>query len=342
MYKVIGSDNREYGPASEEFLRRWIAEGRANGGTQVQKVGDTGWRSLSSFPEFAEALAAGTAPPLSGVAATPAAAAGWSSSASTAPAGSPARSPGVDGDALAAELIARDVTLDIGACVQRSWELMQKNFWLVVAAWAVIFFVSCGVGAIPYVGFPASMVLGAVLLGGLHTFFLRLSRGEPASVADVFAGFGPAIGPLILCGVVMAILEGAGFLFLIIPGIYLVVCWHLSALVILDKKLEFWPAMELARKVVTHHWWAMFGLALVCVLLYFGGMLACCIGLFVTGPIATGAMVEGYRRLFEPLSAPATQAVTPAATPAATPAPTPAPTPGPTPGPSPEAQAPQP
>jgi hypothetical protein len=313
MYKVIGSDNREYGPASEEFLRRWIAEGRANGGTQVQKVGDTGWRSLSSFPEFAEALAAGAAPPLSGTPAAPAAAAGWGSTATIAAAGSPI----VDVDALAEQLIARNVTLDIGACVQRSWELMQKNFWLVVAAWAVTFFVSCGVGAIPYVGLPASMVLGAVLLGGLHTFFLRLSRGESASVADVFAGFGPAIGPLILCGIVMAILDFAGFLFLIIPGIYLVVCWHLSALVILDKKLEFWPAMELARKVVTHHWWAMFGLALVCVLLYFGGTLACCIGLFVTGPIATGAMVEGYRRLFEASSAMPTPGPTPATTPTA-------------------------
>jgi len=85
MYKVIGSDNREYGPASEEFLRRWIAEGRANGGTQVQKEGETGWRSLSSLPEFAQALAAGAAPPVSGGPAAPVAAAGWGSAASTSP-----------------------------------------------------------------------------------------------------------------------------------------------------------------------------------------------------------------------------------------------------------------
>ena len=53
MYKVIGSDNREYGPASEETVRRWIAEGRANAQSQAQAEGETGWRTLGSFPEFA-------------------------------------------------------------------------------------------------------------------------------------------------------------------------------------------------------------------------------------------------------------------------------------------------
>jgi hypothetical protein len=56
MYKLIGSDNREYGPASEETVRRWIAEGRANGESQAQAEGETGWRALASFPEFAAAL----------------------------------------------------------------------------------------------------------------------------------------------------------------------------------------------------------------------------------------------------------------------------------------------
>jgi hypothetical protein len=323
MYKVIGSDNREYGPASEEHILRWIAEGRANGATQIQKVGETGWQSLSSFPEFAPALAAGKAPPVSDAPAAAAAPSAWSTDAPGAP------PPGTtaNAEAIAKELIARNVSLDIGSCVQKSWELLQRNFWLVAAGWAVSFFIACGVGMIPYVGLPASMILGAVLLGGLHYFFLRLSRGEPASVADVFVGFGPAIGPLILCGLVSSILEAVGLLFLIVPWIYLVVCWHLSAIVILDKKLEFWAAMELARKVVTHHWWAMFGLALVCLLLNLGGSLACCIGIFVTGPIATGAMVEGYRRLFEMPAAAA--APVPATVPSPEPAPAPAPAPAP-------------
>jgi Domain of unknown function (DUF4190)/GYF domain 2 len=81
MYKVIGVDQKEYGPVSAEELRRWIAEGRANAQTLVQAEGTadwkpltnlpegaTNWKPLASFPEFTSALNAALPsppPPLS-------------------------------------------------------------------------------------------------------------------------------------------------------------------------------------------------------------------------------------------------------------------------------------
>jgi hypothetical protein len=53
MYKIIGADQKEYGPVSADEMRRWIAEGRVNAQTLVQGEGQTDWRPLSSFPEFA-------------------------------------------------------------------------------------------------------------------------------------------------------------------------------------------------------------------------------------------------------------------------------------------------
>jgi hypothetical protein len=55
MYKIIGADQKEYGPVSAEEMRRWIAEGRVNGQTLIQAEGQTDWRPLSTFPEFAAA-----------------------------------------------------------------------------------------------------------------------------------------------------------------------------------------------------------------------------------------------------------------------------------------------
>ena len=55
MYKIIGADQKQYGPVSAEEMRRWIAEGRVNAQTLVQAEGQTDWRPLSSFPEFATA-----------------------------------------------------------------------------------------------------------------------------------------------------------------------------------------------------------------------------------------------------------------------------------------------
>ena len=53
MYKIVGADGRPYGPVSEEQLRQWIAEGRANAQTQTLAEGAREWRPLGAWPEFA-------------------------------------------------------------------------------------------------------------------------------------------------------------------------------------------------------------------------------------------------------------------------------------------------
>ena len=57
MYRILGADRKEYGPVSADDIRVWIREGRANGQTLACSEGGA-WQPLSSFPEFAQALAA--------------------------------------------------------------------------------------------------------------------------------------------------------------------------------------------------------------------------------------------------------------------------------------------
>src|SRR6266496_6460414 len=52
MYKVIGSDGKEYGPISLEQLQQWRAEGRINARTRVLGPGATEWKTASEFPEL--------------------------------------------------------------------------------------------------------------------------------------------------------------------------------------------------------------------------------------------------------------------------------------------------
>ena len=59
MYKVIGGDQKEYGPVSAEQLRQWIAQGRVDGRTHVLAEGATQWKLISELPEF-------SVPPVSG------------------------------------------------------------------------------------------------------------------------------------------------------------------------------------------------------------------------------------------------------------------------------------
>jgi prepilin-type processing-associated H-X9-DG protein len=58
MYKVIGGDEKEYGPISAEQVRQWLAQGRLNAQSRVQAEGSADWKPLAEFPEL-QALCSG-------------------------------------------------------------------------------------------------------------------------------------------------------------------------------------------------------------------------------------------------------------------------------------------
>jgi hypothetical protein len=48
MYKIIGADQKEYGPISAEQIRLWIQEGRLNATSKIQVDGSESWPFLKS------------------------------------------------------------------------------------------------------------------------------------------------------------------------------------------------------------------------------------------------------------------------------------------------------
>jgi hypothetical protein len=263
MYKIIGADNKVYGPVAVEQLRQWLQEGRANAQTQVQPEGATDWKPLGSLPEFADLLGSAAPPPI----APPAVKA--------------------DPDALAAEILARGYDIDIGSCISRGWELVKNDFWLLVGSSFLIEVIYGAVG-----------IIGGPLFGGLNWLFLKRMRRQPGELGDAFAGFTLAFLPLFVSALLMTLLGLVGCLFCLIPGIYLLVSWTFVLPLIVDKKLDFWPAMELSRKVVAKHFWAILGLMFVVTLVEILGLLLCCVGVFVTKPIGRAAVLYAYEDIF--------------------------------------------
>jgi hypothetical protein len=62
-YTIIGGDQKEYSLVMADDLRKWITDGRLNAQSLAKEEHDTEWRPLSAFPEFADVLAVGSAPP---------------------------------------------------------------------------------------------------------------------------------------------------------------------------------------------------------------------------------------------------------------------------------------
>ena len=79
-------------------------------------------------------------------------------------------------------------------------------------------------------------------------------------------------------------------------------------LLIMDKKMDFWPAMELSRKVVNQHLWPVLGLLGISFLIFLGGVLLCVVGSFVTLAIANAAIIYAYEDLFGPAPSVSSQA----------------------------------
>lgn len=59
MYKIIGADQKEYGPITAEQMQQWILEGRINSQTLVWSEESGNWKPLFTYPELAAKLPAG-------------------------------------------------------------------------------------------------------------------------------------------------------------------------------------------------------------------------------------------------------------------------------------------
>ena len=107
----------------------------------------------------------------------------------------------VDPDALVNEVLSRDYTLDIGDCIRRAYNLLKSNLWLMVGVTLLVLICQQAAGIIPIAGVFLSLILQGPLMGGLYIFYLKLVRGESATVGDAFSGFGPHFWKL--CGTML-------------------------------------------------------------------------------------------------------------------------------------------
>ena len=272
MYYLIGSDGHEYGPFTPEQLRQWVADGRANAYSRVRRDDDPTWRALREIEEFADV----TRP---------------RSEAPTPP-------PLLTAEAIATEYLRRNPAIDIGNAFSRAWELLRAYPGLIIGSFLLMSLVCVGAALVPILGWIAGPFITGALLGGLYFVFLRRIRGEHAEVGDVFAGFKLAYLNLLLANILSSLLTAVGILLCLLPGIYLAIGYMFALPLVIDKKMEFWTAMEVSRRVVHQHWWLVFGFWLVCLLVNFAGILACFIGVIVSAPLTMVATMYLYEDLF--------------------------------------------
>jgi predicted Ser/Thr protein kinase len=218
--------------------------------------------------------------------------------------------PPVTGEAMGRDILARDYRLNIGSCFRRALALLRGNFWPLVGVTALVLALMAAAGSIgavwtnsphetPTSGVSVlALLLYGPLLGGLFLYYLKTIRREPVNIETVFSGFSNRFLHLFLTGFVTCALSGLGFICFVLPGLYLFVAWGFAVPIVADKRMDFWPALELSRKVITKHWFHFFGLFLIAIVLCIAGLACCFVGIFITVPLAMITAMYAYEDIF--------------------------------------------
>jgi serine/threonine protein kinase/cytochrome c-type biogenesis protein CcmH/NrfG len=201
--------------------------------------------------------------------------------------------------ALAREVLAPDYVLNIGSCLSRGWALVKSDFWPAVGVTALILLLQNAANS-TLIG----LVVGGPLSGGLWWYFLKKIRGEHPNVGTVFSVFSIAFVPLFLAGLVTWLLTMLGLICLILPGIYLAIAWLFTLVLVIDKRLDFWPAMELSRRTINRHWWKFLWFVIVLGLLDLAGLVFCVVGFFIAAPITWAALAYAYEDIIGTVKSP--------------------------------------
>ena len=184
-----------------------------------------------------------------------------------------------------------------GKYLQGGWELFKQNPGGFIG-FALIFFIIQGIlSYFPRIGGLISLALTAPLGAGFYVVSAKLMQRRTPEFQDFFTGFQFFV-PLLLLSVVSAILIILGFILLVLPGIFLMVCYLFASMLVIDRRLDFWPAMELSRRTVQTQWFGFFIFFLLIILINLGGAALLGIGLLISFPVSACAVAAAYADVF--------------------------------------------
>lgn len=180
--------------------------------------------------------------------------------------------------------------------IHEGFEMFKKQIGgflgFTFAFYAIAFVIALIAGAIAKTtGVSIFENLGSITINILQPIFYA---GIMLVANEIVKGNDPDFGkflegkkfwlPLVILSFVMGLLTVVGFVFLIIPGIYLAIGYSFANLFVIFMGYDTWTALELSRKIITKNWWSFFGFIIVIALINIGGLLACGIGILFTAP----------------------------------------------------------
>jgi uncharacterized membrane protein len=196
------------------------------------------------------------------------------------------------------------VDVKFGEWIQQGFELYMANIGVWIVASLLVFVISHA---------TAGILAGPMLAGLIWMALAQIDKKDvKPQIGDIFKGFDYFLQAFlffliwaIIGGAVFSVLAvlfffciGIGVLLGILALIVIETCLMFGLFLIVDKKMEFWPASMLSLNVVKPNFFPFLGLLVVAMLIGHVGAIACGIGVIITMPIMVCILAVAYRNVF--------------------------------------------
>ncbi|MHB0960617.1 MAG: hypothetical protein ACYC6N_13145 [Pirellulaceae bacterium] len=207
----------------------------------------------------------------------------------------------------------RNVPVDLTSIMNYAVEIWKEHLGLLVGVtvvimcidWAVIIGTETMLGVLRRAGQREAVALmvalstvGRIVLDtflsiGYWQMTFKMARRQRVEFADLFNG-GPLLLPTLGVYILFGLAVGAGALLCIVPGIVVLLLWWPCYFLVIDQKSTVMESFGVAREITANNvgttvllWLVSLGIGLL-------GLLACCVGVIVAGPLTAMLFSVAY------------------------------------------------
>ena len=197
-------------------------------------------------------------------------------------------------------------TLSIGSSLRFGWETFKKRPWFLIGVTALTIVISWAIGSVAgtfgdkgtgaLLGAIVNIALSTLLGLGMTTFLLKVHDSVENAKVDDLWNPRPFVSFLV-AQILMMFIIVIGLFLLIVPGIILSLMLIFTPYLIVTRHMGPVAALQESRRMTRGHKWQLLGLILLVAVINILGILCILVGLLITVPVTSLAIVHAFRSI---------------------------------------------
>ncbi len=182
---------------------------------------------------------------------------------------------------------------NIKGCYGYAWQQMWKHFLYLFLVFIIVAIAETPISIIrdsDATNSPGMIMLQilataywllffSVVKYGGDFMYLRTVRNQKFEISEMFDGFKKKYIDIVLANLLTVAIIGLGFVLLIIPGIILACRLVFVSYLVMDKNMEPIAAVEKSWEMTRGSGWRIFGMGLLAIPIFIGGLLCFIVGI---------------------------------------------------------------